>query len=205
MGRGEQLVFPGPTEVLEAKQSAFKLQRNEYIKLLDVATGVVRVEIGEQIVFPYPTEDARSAHVQQAVDVNHDTAVLVLSKETGQQRLVTDRGLFFPGAHDEILEVRQLIRVEPHQVAIVQDNAGVYTFHSGASNGKGTAFFLPPHCELKRQEYVRLTDTSSGVVRVERGEQLVFPGPTEVLEAKQSAFKLFEEQRTSTTHTQHLA
>jgi len=166
--RGEQLVFPGPTEVLEAKQSAFKLQRNEYIKLLDVATGVVRVEIGEQIVFPSPTEDARSAHVQQAVDVNHDTAVLVLSKETGQQRLVTDRGLFFPGAHDEILEVRQLIRVEPHQVAIVQDNAGVYTFHSGASNGKGTAFFLPPHCELVTMHWGSGTsaeDVKNNVVR----------------------------------------
>merc|ERR1712100_547927 len=47
-----------------------------------------------------------------------------------------------------ILEVRKLVRVEPHEVAIVQNNAGEYTFHSGSSNGKGTAFFLPPHCEL---------------------------------------------------------
>merc|ERR1712100_929336 len=47
-----------------------------------------------------------------------------------------------------ILEVRKLVRVEPHEVAIVQNNAGEYTFHCGSSNGKGTAFFLPPHCEL---------------------------------------------------------
>jgi regulator of protease activity HflC (stomatin/prohibitin superfamily) len=73
---------------------------------------------------------------------------LVLSKETGQQRLAQEKGMFYPGAHDEIWEVRELIRVEPHQVVIVQDNAGAYTFHKGASCSGGTAFFLPPHCNL---------------------------------------------------------
>jgi hypothetical protein len=146
--RGEQLVIPGPTETHEPKQTAFKLQRNEFVKLLDTATGIVRVEIGEQIVFPTATEDAQKAKVQQAVDVHEERAVLVLSKETGQQRLVTEKGLFFPGPYDEILEVRSLIRVEPHQVAIVQNDTGVYTFHSGADTGTGKTFFLPPHCEL---------------------------------------------------------
>lgn len=56
--------------------------------------------------------------------------------------------MFFPEAQDEILDVRKLIRVEPHEVAIVRDNEGIYTFHSGASSGKGAAFFLPPHCDL---------------------------------------------------------
>merc|ERR1711937_1026485 len=90
------------------------------------------------------------------------------SKETGQQRLVQEKGTFFPGAHDVILEVRKLVRVEPHQVAIVQDNAGVYTFHSGASNGKGTAFFLPPHCELVTMHWGSGTsaeDVKNNVVR----------------------------------------
>merc|ERR1711959_550510 len=150
--QGEQLVFPGPMETMEPKQSAWKLRLNEYIKLLDVATGQIRIEKGESIVFPAPTEDIRMhggfAEVRAAVDVNEETAVLVQSKETGQERLVEERGLFFPGAQDEILEVRKLIRVEPHEVAIVRDNEGLYTFHSGASSGKGAAFFLPPHCDL---------------------------------------------------------
>merc|ERR1712216_211604 len=100
------------------------------------------VERGEQIVFPAPTEDTQPssgfAQVSQAVNINDDTAVLVLSKETGQQRLVHEKGMFYPGAHDEILEIRELIRVEPHQVVIVQDNAGAYTFHTGASGSGGT-------------------------------------------------------------------
>merc|ERR1711988_1260305 len=150
--RGEQLVFPGPMERMESKQSAWKLRLNEDIKLLDMATGQIRIERGEAIVFPGPTEDSRArdgfAQVQSAVDFDGETAVLVQSKETGQVRLVEKRGLFFPEAQDEILDVRKLIRVQPHEVAIVRDNAGQYTFHSGASSGKGAAFFLPPHCDL---------------------------------------------------------
>merc|ERR1719399_1790379 len=84
-----------------------------------------------------------------AVYVDDETAVLVLSKETGQLRLVTDLGLFFPGKHDQIEEVRKLIRVEPHEVAIARDKAGKYHFYSGDSkdehaNGQdasGTTFF----------------------------------------------------------------
>ena len=139
--KGEQLVFPGPMEVLHPKQSAWKLRRNEYIKLVDIATGKIRVEMGEQIVFPTPTEDIKPrekfAQVHEAVDIDNETAVLVQSKIDGQQRLVQDRGLFFPGAHDEIVEVRKIIRVEPHEVVIVQNDAGLYTFHTGSSDGKG--------------------------------------------------------------------
>merc|ERR550514_1014181 len=85
----------------------------------------------------------------EAVSVDHETAVLVMDKESGQQRLVTEKGLFLPQPLDEILEVRKLIRVEPHEVAIVRDNDGNFVFHHGAqTGGKGAAFFLPPHCEL---------------------------------------------------------
>mmetsp|Transcript_32323 Transcript_32323/g.50339 ORF Transcript_32323/g.50339 Transcript_32323/m.50339 type:complete len:675 (+) Transcript_32323:88-2112(+) len=151
--RGEQFVFPGPTEVMDGKRSAWKLRRNEYIKLIDIATGQIRVERGEKIVFPTATEDIRAgqklfAQVSSAIEINEDTAVLVESKETGQQRLVQESGMFFPGPHDEILEVRKLVRVQPHEVAIVQNTSGKYTFYDGSAGGEGTAFFLQPHHEL---------------------------------------------------------
>merc|ERR1711988_1786894 len=73
--------------------------------------------------------------VTDAINVDDETAVLVMSKLSGQQRLVTDKGLFFPDRYDEVLEVRKLTRVEPHEVAIARDT-------------KGTAFFLQPHNEL---------------------------------------------------------
>lgn len=39
-------------------------------------------------------------------------------------------------------------QVEPHEVVIVQDNLGEYSFYNGNASGKGTAFFLPPHSQL---------------------------------------------------------
>ena len=43
----------------------------------------------------------------------------------------------------------ELIRVDPKEVAIVRDNHGALKFYDGsAGEGKGTAFFLPPYCEL---------------------------------------------------------
>merc|ERR1719197_268530 len=117
--------------------------------------------MGEQTIVPGPYE--RVIEKADAVYVDDETAVLVLSKETGQLRLVTDKGLFFPGKHDQIEEVRKLIRVEPHEVAIARDNAGTYHFYPGASgkagddeaakddepsDATGTTFFLRPHEEL---------------------------------------------------------
>merc|ERR550514_348747 len=104
----------------------------------------------------------------EAVSVDHETAVLVMDKESGQQRLVTEKGLFVPQPLDEILEVRKLIRVEPHEVAIVRDNDGNFVFHHGAqTGGKGAAFFLPPHCELVTMHW------SSGISQEDLEKKIV--------------------------------
>lgn len=179
VAKGPQLVFPGPHETLSEKQQAFKLEHDEWLKLLDTSSGAVRVLQGEQIVFPTATESLvdvpeprindpfaddrdwdgnwdgrdRRSGVHQAVKVDHDTAVLVLDKQTGEQRLVEERGNFFPSPYEDILEVRKVIFVEPHEVVIVSDKrSGELVFHNGSSEvssrAKGTRFFLPPHCEL---------------------------------------------------------
>jgi hypothetical protein len=147
---GEKLVFPEPLETFERKQKGYQLMNHQYIKLVDVTTGIVRVEKGEQLVFPSPTEAAVGEQaIQDAVFVDTETAVLVLSKQSGQQNLVTEKNLFFPGPYEEILEVRKLIRVQPHEVAVVVDNKSKLHFYDGRSNGEsGVAFFLPPHHEL---------------------------------------------------------
>jgi hypothetical protein len=159
------------------KMSAFMLEKDEWIKLADKATGKVRVLTGEQIVFPDATEEVvlvpepsvvdiygkarphegkeRSVGVHKAVKVDHATAVLVLDRKTGEQRLVTPTegyGNFFPSPYEEILEVRKVIFVEPHEVVVVMDKrSGHLVFHGGKNTsaaGQGTAFFLPPYCEL---------------------------------------------------------
>ena len=46
--------------------------------------------------------------------------------------------------------MRKLVRVEPHEVAIVRDNKGAFTFHAGNGTGdeSGAAFHIPPFSEL---------------------------------------------------------
>ena len=158
--RGPQVPVPAKaTERLGPVMPAYELQRHQYVKLVDQATGQVRVERGEAIIFPGPNEEAvprnaiNSKSVRDAVHVDDETAVLVNSKQSGQQRLVVEKGLFFPDRYDEIVEVRKLVRVAPHEVAIARDNAGAFHFYSGAggaedATGGGTAFFLQPHHEL---------------------------------------------------------
>ena len=159
--RGPQLFFAGPHDQFHHHvQSAYQLQNHQYIKLLDESTGVTRVERGEKIVFPTAYEEPLDGvAVRDAVDLDEETAVLVRSKESGQQRLVGDLSLFVPGALEEILEVRKLIRVDPKEVAIVRDNHGALKFYDGsAGEGKGTAFFLPPYCELVTMYWTSATD-----------------------------------------------
>ena len=49
--------------------------------------------------------------------------------------------------------MRKLVRVEPHEVAIMRDNKGAFTFHgstraTGTSDESGAAFHIPPFSEL---------------------------------------------------------
>jgi len=147
---GPTLFFPDVYETVGDIREAYEVLKHQYLKLLDQTTGALRVERGEATVFPRAHEVAAEGGVRDAVNVDDETAVLVLDRATGQQRLVETQGLFFPAALEDIVEVRKLVRVAPHEVAIVRDNAGAYSFHSGngTGGGQGTSFFLPPHCEL---------------------------------------------------------
>jgi regulator of protease activity HflC (stomatin/prohibitin superfamily) len=59
------------------------------------------------------------------------------------QKLVLDQGVFFPGAYQEVVEVRSLIHVLPHEAVVERDSKGLYTVHGGSS-----AFFLQPYHDL---------------------------------------------------------
>merc|ERR1719409_1543687 len=168
---------------------------------------MVRVERGEAIIVPGPNEHAivPSGHehaVQDAVQVDDETAVLVVSKNSGQQRLVTDKGLFFPGRYDEIVEVRKLVRVEPHEVVVARDNDGGYHFYSGDRGGgggsdggakkEGTAFFLQPHHELVTMMWssgTSPTDAKNNVVR--NAKQVAYKVPVTKIDMR-AQYAFFE-------------
>jgi len=168
---------PDPFDlIVGGLNSAYTLQANQYVRLRDNATGAVRSELGPALVVPSATEtplnETINGGVLDAINVDAQHAVRVLDRGSGQQRLVTTLGRFFPSALEEVLEVQELVRVQPYEVAIVQDASGTYTFHGRATGGvsagtnasgatgvsggnggtisgnMGTAFFLEPHSRL---------------------------------------------------------
>merc|ERR1712217_441992 len=76
----------------------------------------------------------------------------VRDKSSGQQRLVTENQLFFPGPHESIEEVRELIKLADHEAIILKNKDGHFQFFYGSDEKRGAdqprSFFLPPSCEI---------------------------------------------------------
>jgi regulator of protease activity HflC (stomatin/prohibitin superfamily) len=159
---GEQgKVVPGPYEAyLDScgKRSAISLKCHEYVRIEDTMTGKTRVEQGEQLVFLTGHEEfvgaGKSQQVQQAVEIDEETAVLTRNKRDGQQALVTSKQVFVPRSDQEIIEVRKLIKLANHEACIVRGKDGTDQYFFG-KNADQRAFFLPPYSELVELKWSR--------------------------------------------------
>jgi hypothetical protein len=138
------------------------LHKFEYIRLVNELTGVERVVQGPVVLVPEPTEvsvkdeeQSKTHHemVQQAMLIDQDHAVLVLNQATGQQRLVTEVGMWTPAPYEHIVEMRPLIRVLATEAVIVRDFEGHLTVYDGTSGGAGTTFFLPARSQIVNMEW----------------------------------------------------
>jgi len=170
---GPQMFFLGPNDVVKSIEQKIVLEKDEYIRLVDRLSGGERVEQGPSTIVPTPTEVSAQG-VQKAIPINVGTAVEVRNKLTGARALYTpcnyEGGIFVPEALQEIVEVRSLIHVLPHEAMIVRDVEGKMTVYSGredvvqagqcitdagdVSGGVGgTAFFLPPFSKIVRMSW----------------------------------------------------
>ena len=131
-------------EEVEVKQ-AIPLREYEYVRILDRNSGQVRVERGEQIVYLEPTEKTITP-VRSGTEIDDWQAVLVRNTQTGQLMLITEKQLYIPAANEEVVEVRDRLRLEDHEVAIIKDHEGRYEFRYGSSEER--SFFLDPYTEL---------------------------------------------------------
>lgn len=155
--RGEKLVFPGPFEQVDekGKRKAFDLKSYEYVRLEDKKTGEIRVEKGEQLVFLGPHEEKLGGvNKERAVEIDEETSVLVRNKRSGQQYLNTTKGIYIPSKDEEILEVRQLIKLADYESCIIRGKDGHDEFFYG-KNADQRSFFLPPHSEMVQLRWSR--------------------------------------------------
>eukprot|EP00930_Biecheleria_cincta_P019771 TRINITY_DN15014_c0_g1_i2.p1 TRINITY_DN15014_c0_g1~~TRINITY_DN15014_c0_g1_i2.p1 ORF type:complete len:859 (-),score=123.64 TRINITY_DN15014_c0_g1_i2:189-2714(-) len=143
---GPQLFFAGPHDEVVKVGTKMVLEKDEYVRLLSRSQGSERVIRGPAAVVPDAMEEAPDG-IQMGTPVSENSAVLVVNKGTGLQRLITVRGVFIPEPYDHILEVRKKIQVLPHQAMLTRDEFGVLHLHISTENAP-TSFFLEPHSKI---------------------------------------------------------
>lgn len=143
--RGPKLVFLEPNEEILKQQNAFILKHNEYLKLIDETTGQIRVEVGEKTAFPEAYEELLVS-TTEGINIDEHTGVLIRNTKKGSLNLITDRGVYFPNAEEEIVDIREKILLENHETVIVKEKDGNYRITSG--NDAENSFFLLPYEEL---------------------------------------------------------
>jgi hypothetical protein len=142
---GPKLFFPTATDEVEKAIKATPLKLNQYVRLIDQKTGMVRVERGEQSIYLEPTEKM-VGEVQEGVNIDEQTAVIVRDTHTGQLELITTPQVFIPTAQQEIIKVRQRILLEDNEVMVIRDKTGKYLLKRGTDPDR--AFFLDPYSEI---------------------------------------------------------
>mmetsp|Transcript_69768 Transcript_69768/g.163817 ORF Transcript_69768/g.163817 Transcript_69768/m.163817 type:complete len:633 (+) Transcript_69768:62-1960(+) len=142
---GPKLLQAGPYENIMETRRKLVLEKDEYIQFLDKQTGNERVLRGPDQIVPGPNEVAAEG-VQKAVFLTDQQAVVVLNRTSGQRRLETTNGVFFPDAYEKVLEVREKYVVLTNQAAVTRDVSGA--LHMKTGTGGNNAFFLQPYEEL---------------------------------------------------------
>jgi hypothetical protein len=131
--------------------TAINLKVFEYVKIVNTATGEVRVIRGEQMVFLGPTEQVLDKGKKSAIEIDEEKAVRIRNKKTGKLDLITEKGVFIPKPEEEVEEVQQLVRLADYECVIIKNEKGQLTFYYGDEKKRGTkprAFFVPPHSEM---------------------------------------------------------
>jgi len=135
---GPQLLVLGPYEKMMGVQVKVVLEKDEYYRLVNKRTGTERVMMGPTVVVAEPGETNEEGK-QKAVFITVQTGVIVEYRTTGQQRLETNPGIFYPGPYERIKSVTNRMAVRPSEASVVRHSSGNVTVRRGES------FFLDPY------------------------------------------------------------
>lgn len=147
---GPSTFVPGAFDQVSQKHNKIILKNNEYTKIVDNNTGVIRVVTGPATIVLKQFESTING-VERAFEVNDLNAVYIFDNSTGNYELVTKPGMFVPSPVQNIIEVRQKIRLELNEAMVIVDKNGKYIIMKG--NDQNSAFFLPPYCSILKLEW----------------------------------------------------
>lgn len=141
---GPKLLHVGAYERVLNVSTKLVLRKTQYIRLVDRKTGLERVERGPQTFVPKPSEES-ALGIEKAKTIDTETAVLVRDTTTGQQQLIQEKKAFFPAAYQEVVEVRPMTRLLPHESVAARNALGEFAIFDGITT---PAFFLPAYWTL---------------------------------------------------------
>ena len=159
---GPTVFCPGPYDEISHIKKKIALTNRQYVKIVDKNTGIIRTVPGPATITLKQYEEKRG-DVEDAHEINALNAVYVLNTDSGTYELITNQGMFFPKATQEIIEVRNKIRLEQNEVMVLIDKDGQYIFKKGDDETR--SFFLPPYCKILEQEWSTDIEKKKGSVK----------------------------------------
>lgn len=142
---GPRIFFPEAYDEVIKTLKVITLLHNEYIKIIDRKTGVIRVEKGEKSIFLTPLEE-KLTEIQNGHNIDEHNAVIVRNTENGSLELITETQVFFPSAYQEVIETSKKILLEEHETVIIKDKKGNFIIRKGSD--RDNSFFLEPYSQL---------------------------------------------------------
>jgi hypothetical protein len=76
---------------------------------------------------------------------------MVFNSDIGNIELITEHQMFIPSPTQTVERVCEKIRLEKHEVMVVVDKQGRYSFMRGTDDTR--TFFVPPYCHVLEQEW----------------------------------------------------
>jgi len=189
--RGPQLVFPAPSEQMigGGPQKAIEVDAETAVLVRDSLSGSVRLVQEDGLFFPNPHDEIMS--VQKSADMvklgANDYAVI---RDTQQNQMRTEEGeqRFFLQVHEELVRKTEVMRLSQTEYCHVEDAVGRKRLV------KGPARFIPSPYEVATGKksaitldglmYLKVQNSVTGELRVERGPQLLFLEPQEEIAGK---------------------
>jgi len=188
------------------------LQADEYAKITDLSTGIKRTVAGldgvdgnGMVVWLDAMDEMEAPGVSRCPNLTREEYILV-TEQDGEKRIEVGPQLYKPGPHQMLGRQMQAIKLTKEEYLVVEDKStGV------KRNEIGPQMFVPgpfddygsvQQCyNLAVNEFLRIKD-ENGVLRIERGEKRVVPGPLEevleemvwVMEGKRRKQRMMKQQ-----------
>eukprot|EP00927_Polykrikos_kofoidii_P065852 TRINITY_DN6156_c0_g2_i2.p1 TRINITY_DN6156_c0_g2~~TRINITY_DN6156_c0_g2_i2.p1 ORF type:complete len:1025 (-),score=130.01 TRINITY_DN6156_c0_g2_i2:29-3103(-) len=190
---GPLQLFLNASDILVKILPKVVLQNQQYVRLLDYATGEEVVYKGPETIVPSPGQCEKDykkncvVSVEQAVVMRPETSVLVRNARTGVKKVVKvsdgDGGIYTPQPYEAILKVNTAV------ILLQTEYARVKNLDGTIRNAMGPLLL---HLEVNEEllnvalkvvlakfNYIRLVDAKTGGERIVEGPIVFVPNPTE--------------------------